>query len=86
MNNRQKTIADLLDRLDALESRTPSPDQAPIHAVARQALIDELSRVAHEDWLAVYRSGDSIDAVSYAGWFGPDQASDRRRQRPRAGT
>ncbi len=69
MNANQKRIAELLDLLDDLDRRHPAPEAAPIHEVARQALLDELSRVAHADGLAIYRSGNTLDAISYAGWL-----------------
>lgn len=60
-------IHELLRRLEQLESTEPRPEEAAVLEVAKQAIVDELSRVAREDWLAVYRNGNSLDAVSLAG-------------------
>ena len=72
---RQDLIRELLDRLERLEtemasSKGLSPRDVlcqPLRAVARVAIIDELSRIAREDWLSVYRHGNSIDAISLIG-------------------
>lgn len=51
----KQRIVDLLRRLEALESRRPTPEEASILAVAREAIVDELSRLARGDGLQVYR-------------------------------
>ena len=60
----KRKIRELLQRLERLEARQPRPEEAPIVAVARNALVDEMTKLCREDWLAVYRKGNSLDAVS----------------------
>ena len=72
---RQDLIRELLDRLERLETEMASSNELsprdvlcrPIRAVARDAIVDELSRLVREDWLSVYRRGDTIDAISLIG-------------------
>ena len=54
----------VLDRLQRLEANDPAPEEKAIHAVATQAIVDEISRLVRQDWLAVYRNGNSLDVVS----------------------
>lgn len=60
-------IRELLQRLATLEATQPTPEQASIVAVAHNAIVDELTRLARQDWLAVYRKGNSLDAISMVG-------------------
>ena len=60
----KERILELLQRLEHLEARQPRPEEAPIVAVARNAIVDEMTTIWRQDWLAVYRKGDSLDAVS----------------------
>lgn len=62
----EKRIRELLGRLEQLEAKRPLPEEAAIVAVARNAIVDEMTRVLREDWLAVYRKGDTLDAISLA--------------------
>jgi hypothetical protein len=56
MNPRDKQrIIELLRRLEAIEARVPAPEEASIVAIARNAIVDELSRLARGDGLQVYR-------------------------------
>lgn len=64
---RRERIADLLRHLETLERSAPTSDQKAIVAIARDAIVDELTRLSREDWLSFYRRGDGIDAVSMAG-------------------
>ncbi len=57
-------ILELLQRLERLEARQPRPEEASIVAVARNALVDEMTKLCRQDWLAVYRKGDTLDAIS----------------------
>ena len=57
---------DLLGRLETLDSEHPAPEEESIHCVAKRAIIDEISHLVREDWLAVYRNGDLLDVVSLA--------------------
>ena len=49
---------------EMLEAKEPTPAEAAIVAVARSAIIDEMTRLLREDWLAVYRSGKTLNAIS----------------------
>jgi hypothetical protein len=60
----KKKIHELMERLEHLEAKQPRPEEAAIVAVAREALVDEMTRLWRQDWLAVYRKGDNLDAVS----------------------
>ena len=60
-------IRELLQRLETLDAVRPRPEEAPILAVARNAIVDELTRVARQDYLAVYRKGNNLDAISMVG-------------------
>ncbi len=62
----RQRVLDLLSRLKRLETAVPAPEEEAIHQVARQAIVDEISRLVHADSLAVYRNGDGIDVVSLA--------------------
>ncbi len=64
LQTRQK-ISDLLERLETLEAGASAHSDGPIAAVAREAIVDELSRLTRRDWLAVYRTGDTIDAINF---------------------
>ena len=66
-SRRKQKIDELLRRLEALESSQPAPEVASIVEIAGAAIVDELSRLSHEDWLAVYRRGDNLDAIVMAG-------------------
>ena len=59
-------IRELLQRLECLDSRNPGPEEVAIIAVARNAIVDEMTRVLRQDWLAVYRKGGTLDAISLA--------------------
>ncbi len=59
-------VMDLLSRLEKLDSQTPAPEEEPVHTVAKRAIMDEISQLVQRDWLAVYRNGDLLDAVSLA--------------------
>ena len=63
----QLRIRELLQRLETLETTQPTPEEAPIVAVAQNAIVDELTRLTRQDWLAVYRKGNSLDAISMVG-------------------
>ena len=63
----QLRIRELLQRLETLEITQPTPEEAPIVAVAQNAIVDELTRLTRQDWLAVYRKGNSLDAISMVG-------------------
>ena len=63
----EKRVRELLRHLDTLEARDPRPEDEAIVVVARQAIVDELSRLVRADGLAVYRRGDSLEAVSMVG-------------------
>ena len=63
----QLRIRELLQRLETLEATRPTPEEAPIVAVAQNAIVDELTRLTRQDWLAVYRKGNSLDAISMVG-------------------
>lgn len=60
-------IQELLQRLETLEATRPTPEEAPIVAVAHNAIVDELTRLTRQNWLAVYRKGNSLDAISMVG-------------------
>ncbi len=60
----KKRVQDLLRRLERLETQCPAPEQSAIHAVAQQAIVEEISKLVRQDWLAVYRSGGTLSAVS----------------------
>ena len=60
-------IHELLQRLETLEATQPTPERTSIVAVAHNAIVDELTRLARQDWLAVYRKGNSLDAISMVG-------------------
>jgi nitrogen-specific signal transduction histidine kinase len=62
----KKRVQDLLQRLERLETQRPTPEKSAIHAVAQQAIVEEISKLVRQDWLAVYRSGGTLDAVSFA--------------------
>ncbi|MHC5066336.1 MAG: hypothetical protein ACYTG5_20455 [Planctomycetota bacterium] len=66
-SQRQSKVDELLKRLDRLEATKPSPEQKAIFEVARQAIMDELTRLLREEGLAVYSSGGNLDAISLAG-------------------
>jgi hypothetical protein len=65
--NDDTRLRELLQYLDALEARRPDPEDAAIHEVARNAIIDEVQRLARSDVLAVYRTegrtGQTLGAV-----------------------
>jgi hypothetical protein len=61
VDRRQQKIDALLARLDALDTKPFRPEEAPIVAVARQAITDELSRLAREDRQANYRRDERRD-------------------------
>ena len=52
----QDRIHELTQRLQELERRTPGPAEAPILAIARDAVRDEITRITRADWLAPYRA------------------------------
>jgi hypothetical protein len=60
----KKRVQDLLQRLERLETQCPAPEQSAIHAVAQQAIVEEISKLVRQDWLAIYRSGGTLGAVS----------------------
>ena len=62
----KKRVQDLLRRLERLETQRPTPEESAIHAVAQQAIVDEISKLVRQDWLSVYRNGGTLDAVSFA--------------------
>ena len=62
----ERRIRELLQRLECLDSRDPGPEEEAIVAVARNAIVDEMTRVLRQDWLAVYRKGGTLDAISLA--------------------
>ena len=59
-------IRELLDRLEALEARSLGHRDSETSA-ARGAIFDELSRLARSQGLAIYRRGDTLEAVSMVG-------------------
>jgi len=59
-------VQDLLCKLERLETQRPAPEETAIHAVAQQAIVEEISQLVRQDWLAVYRNGGTLDAVSLA--------------------
>ena len=61
-SNRQRVL-DLLHQLQGLGATEPAPSEQAIHDVAARALVDEISQLIRQDWLSVYRNGDSLDAV-----------------------
>ena len=42
-------IQELLQRLETLEATRPTPEEAPIVAVAQNAIVDELTRLTRQD-------------------------------------
>ena len=62
----RQRLLDLMSHLEQLEANEPAPGEEAIHQVAQQAIVDEISRIVRRDWLAVYRKGNSIDAISLA--------------------
>ena len=62
----RKRIQDLLCRLEQLEAKRPAPEEEPIRQVALQAIVDEISQLARQDGLAVYRNGITLDVVILA--------------------
>ena len=62
----RKRVQDLLQRLERLETKCPAPEETAIHAVAQQAIVDEIGKLVRQDWLSVYRSGGNLDVVSFA--------------------
>lgn len=60
-------IRELLRHLEALEARKTQPHEAAVVAIAREAIFEELTRLARAGGLAVYRKGGTLDAVSMAG-------------------
>ena len=65
--NDDTRLRELLRYLDTLEARHPDPEEAAIHEVARDAIIEEVRRLTRSDVLAVYRSqgrsGHTLHAV-----------------------
>ncbi len=59
-------VQDLLCKLERLETQCPAPEETAIHAVAQQAIVEEISRLVRQDWLSIYRNGSTLDAVSLA--------------------
>ena len=59
-------VQDLLRRLERLETQRPAPEETAIQAIAQQAIVEEISKLVRQDWLAVYRSGGNLDVVSFA--------------------
>jgi hypothetical protein len=59
----QNRIRELLRHLEELDTRRPSPSEASIYQIARDAIIDELTRLARSDSLALYRQGKSLQAI-----------------------
>ena len=57
-------VQELLRRLERLESRRPAPEEATIHAIAQEAIVEEISRLVRTNGLAVYRSGGTLGVVS----------------------
>ena len=57
-------VQDLLCKLERLETQRPAPEETAIHAVAQQAIVEEISRLVRQDWLSIYRNGGTLDAVS----------------------
>ena len=62
----ERRIRELLQRLERLDSRKPAPEEEAIVAVARDAIVEEMTRLLRQDWLAVYRKGGTLDAISLA--------------------
>ena len=62
-----KRIRELLEYLAALDARIAGPEDAAILEIARDAIVDELGRLAKADGLAVYRRGNTLEAVSMVG-------------------
>ena len=63
----EKQVRQLLETLEALDARSRCPEERAIVAAEREAIVEELSRLVRADGLAVYRRGDSIEAVSMVG-------------------
>ena len=63
-DSEKKRILDLLLRLEQLEATPPRVEEKSIRQVAELAIVDEISRLIRQDWLAVYRNGASLDVVS----------------------
>ncbi len=66
-SQRQIKVDELLKRLDLLEATKPTAEQQAIFEVARQAIMDDLTRLLREGGLAVYSSGKNLDAISLTG-------------------
>lgn len=61
----ERRIQELLTHLEALEARRPKPEETSIVAVARQAIIDEISRLSRtRGGLSIRRRGDNLEAIS----------------------
>lgn len=53
----------LAERLERLESAAPSPAEAPIWRIAREALIEEIARLTRGAWAEVWsNAGHGADA------------------------
>ncbi|MEE2886459.1 MAG: hypothetical protein VX951_03405 [Planctomycetota bacterium] len=61
-SDRQRVL-DLLQQLQGLETTEPASGEQAIHELTTRALADEISRLIRQDWLSVYRNGDSLDVV-----------------------
>ncbi|MGE0145683.1 MAG: hypothetical protein AB7I19_05435 [Planctomycetota bacterium] len=51
--DRDRLLA-LAERLERLESTPPSPTEAPIWRIAREALIEEIARLTRGAWVEVW--------------------------------
>lgn len=63
----EKRIRKLLEHLEALDARCADPTEASICAIARDAIMDEIGRLARAHGLAVQRRGRMLEAVSMVG-------------------
>ena len=60
-------VQELLQHLDTLETRRTQPHEASVIAVAREAIFEELTKLARAEGLVIYRRGETLDAVSMVG-------------------
>ena len=63
----ERRIRRLLEHLEALDARRVDPAEGSIRSIAREAIIDEIGRLARAGGLTVQRRGQLLEAVSLVG-------------------